>query len=118
MTFLKDVSSARKLVVIKAQRRINFQIPFYLLLLLAENSFPVTVNQYWLLFWKLGYLIITIIEGQAPMHTVCRKTKANAFGNFAFDFTEVRNIEPRKDVCFDTYQNHSIKGAANEDLED
>ena len=77
---------------------INFQIPLCLLLMLAENSFPVTVNQTRLLFWKLGYLIITIIEGQALMHTVCRKTKANAFGDFAYDFTEAtsRNIEPKK----------------------
>ena len=52
------------------------------------------------------------------MHTVCRKTKANAFGNFAFDFTEAtsRNIESRKEVCFDTYQNNSMKGATNGDL--
>ena len=28
-----------------------------------------------------------------------------------------RNIESRKDVCFDTYQNHSMKGATNGDLE-
>ena len=53
------------------------------------------------------------------MHTVCRKTNANAFGDFAYDFTEatIRNLESRKDVCFDTYQNHSIKGAINGDLE-
>ena len=53
------------------------------------------------------------------MHTVCRKTKANAFGVFAYDFTEAtsRNIEPRKDVCCDTYQNHPMKGATIGDLE-
>ena len=53
------------------------------------------------------------------MHTVCRKTNANAFGDFAYDFTEatIRNLESRKDVCVDTYQNHSIKGAINGDLE-
>ena len=53
------------------------------------------------------------------MHTVCKKTKANAFGDFAYDFTEAtsRNIESRKDVCFDTYQKHSMKGATNGDLE-
>ena len=53
------------------------------------------------------------------MHTVCRKTKANPFGNFAYDFTEAtsRSIESRKDVCFDKYQNHSMKGATNGDLE-
>ena len=53
------------------------------------------------------------------MHTVCRKTKANAFGDFAYDFTEVtcRNLESRKDVCFDTYQNHYMKGATNRDIE-
>ena len=53
------------------------------------------------------------------MHTVCRKTKANAFGEFAYDFTEAtsRNIESRKDACFDTYQNHPMKGATNGDLE-
>ena len=52
-------------------------------------------------------------------HTVCRKTKANSFGDFAYDFTEAtsRNIESRKDVFFDTYQNHPIKGATNGDLE-
>ena len=49
--------------------------------MLAEKSFNVTVNQAWLLFWKLGYLIITLIEGQSLMHTVCRQTKANAFGD-------------------------------------
>ena len=34
----------------------------------------------------------------------------DAFGDFAYDFTEAtsRNIESRKDVCFDTYQNYSI----------
>ena len=77
--------------------------------MLAENFIPVTVNQTWLLFWKLGYLIITIIEGQ---------TKTNAFGDFAYNFTEAtsRNIESRN-VCFDIYQNHSMKGATNRDLE-
>ena len=86
--------------------------------MLTEKFFPVTVNQTWLLFWKPGYLIITIIEGQALMHTVCRKTKANAFGDFAYKFTEAtsNNIESQKDVCFDTYQNHSMKGATNGDL--
>ena len=39
-------------------------------------------------FGSWGYLIIAIIEGQAMMHTICRKTKANAFGDFAYDFTE------------------------------
>ena len=86
--------------------------------MLVENSFTVTVNQTWLLFWKLGYLIIKIIENQALMHTVRRKTKANAFGHLAYDFTDAsRNIESRKDVCFDTYQNNSMKDATNEDLE-
>ena len=49
------------------------------------------------------------------MHTVYRKTKANAFGDFAYDFTEAtsRNFVSRKDVCFDTYQNHPMKGATN-----
>ena len=53
------------------------------------------------------------------MHTVCRNTKANAFVDFAYDFTEAtsRNIESRKDVCFDTNQNHPVKGATNADLE-
>ena len=53
------------------------------------------------------------------MHTIYRKTKANAFGAFAYDFTEAtsRNIESRKDVCLETYQSHSMKGATNEDLE-
>ena len=53
------------------------------------------------------------------MHTVCRKTKANTFADFAYNFTEAtsRNIESRKDVCFDTYQNYSMKGATNGDLE-
>ena len=55
------------------------------------------------------------------MHTVCRNTKGNAwrFVDFAYDFTEAtcRNIESRKEVCFDTYQNHSMKGATNGDLE-
>ena len=53
------------------------------------------------------------------MHTVRGKTKAIPFGGFAYDFTEAtsRNIESRKDVCFDTYQNHSMKGATNGDLE-
>ena len=34
-------------------------------------------------------------------------------------FTDVtsRNNESRKDVCFDKYQNHSMKGATNGDLE-
>ena len=79
----------------------------------GRNSFPGTVNQTRLLFWKLGYLIITITEDQALMHTVCRKTKVNAFGDFAYNFTEAtsRNIESRKDVCFEIYQNHSMKGA-------
>ena len=96
--------SQQELVVIKAQRRIhviNFQMLICLLLMLAENSFPVTVNQTWLLFWKLGYFIITIIEGQALVHTVCRKTKSNSVDGFAYNFTEAtsRNIESRKDVC-------------------
>ena len=53
------------------------------------------------------------------MHTVCRKTKAKAFDEYAYDSTEATsiNIESRKDVGFDTYQNHSMKGAANGDLE-
>ena len=87
--------------------------------MLAENSFNVTVNQTWLLFWKLGYLIITVIEGQSLMHTVCRKTKANAFGDFAYDFNEAtsRNIESTKDVFFETYHNHPMKDATNGDLE-
>ena len=67
---------------------INFQIPHWLLLMLIEDSFSVTVNQTWLLFWKLGYLIITLIEDQALMHTVHRKTKANAFGDLAYDYTD------------------------------
>ena len=48
------------------------------------------------------------------MHKVCRKPKANAFGDLAYDFTEStsRNIE-----SFGTYQNHSMKGATNGDLE-
>ena len=63
--------------------------------------------------------MITIIEGQVMMHTVCRKTKANAFGDFAYDFTEAtsRNIESRKEVCFDTHQNHPMKGSTNGDSE-
>ena len=63
--------------------------------------------------WKLGYLILTIIDGQAQMHIVCRKSKSNAFGDFAYDFTEAtsRIIESRKDVCSDRYQNHFMKGA-------
>ena len=53
------------------------------------------------------------------MYAVCRKIKANAFGDFAYDFTEAtyRNIKSLKDVCFDTYQNHSMKGATNGVLE-
>ena len=53
------------------------------------------------------------------MHIVCRKTKANAFGDFAYDFTEAisRNIESRKEVCFDTHQNYPIKGSTDEDSE-
>ena len=53
------------------------------------------------------------------MHTVCRNTKANAFADFAYDFTEAtsRNIESRKDVCFDKYQNQFMKAATNGDLE-
>ena len=53
------------------------------------------------------------------MHTVCRKTKANDFYDFAYDFIEAtsKNIESRKDVCFDTYQNYSMKDATNGDLE-
>ena len=85
--------------------------------MLADNSFPVTVNRldgYFgsQLWW---YIIITIIEGQAMMHTVFRKTKANAFGDFAYDFNEAisRNIQSRIDVCFDTYQNQLMKGATN-----
>ena len=60
-----------------------------------------------------------MFEGQALMHTVCRKTKANAFGDYAYDFTEAtsRNIESRKDVCFDTYQNHYMKSSTKRDLE-
>ena len=93
---------------------INFQIPLCLLLMLTLNSFPVTVNQIYFGSW--GYLIITIIEGQALMYIVCRKTNANAFGDFAYNFTEAtsRNIESRKDACFDTNQNHSMKGAINQ----
>ena len=50
------------------------------------------------------------------MHTVCRKINANAFGDFAYDFTEAtsKNIESRNDACFDTHQNHSMKGATNQ----
>ena len=53
------------------------------------------------------------------MHTVCRKTKSNASGDFAYDFTEVtpKNIESRKNVCFDAYQSHSMKGLTNGGLE-
>ena len=53
------------------------------------------------------------------MQTVRRKTKAIAFGNFVYALTEAvsRNIESRKDVCFDSYQNHSMKGTINGDLE-
>ena len=53
------------------------------------------------------------------MHTVCRKTKANAFGDFAYNFTEAtsRNIESTKYVCFDTYQKHPVKDATNGDLD-
>ena len=53
------------------------------------------------------------------MHTVCRKAKANAYGDFAYEFTEAtsRNIESRKEVCFDTHQNHPMKGATNGDSE-
>ena len=53
------------------------------------------------------------------MHTVCRKTKANAFGDFTYDFTEAtsRDSKSRKDVCFDRYQDHPIKGATIGDLE-
>ena len=53
------------------------------------------------------------------MHTVRRKTKEKAFVNFAYDFTEAvnRNIESRKDVGFDKYQIHSMKGAIDGDLE-
>ena len=52
------------------------------------------------------------------MRTVCRKTKANPFGNFAYVLTEAtsRTTESRKDDCFDIYQNHSMKGATNGDL--
>ena len=44
---------------------------------------------------------------------------ADDFGDFAYDFTEAtsRNNESRKDVCFDTYQNHSMNVATNGDLE-
>ena len=60
--------------------------------------------------------IITIIDGQALVHTVGRKTKAKTFGNFADDFTEAvnRNIGSRIDVVFDRYQDHSIKGATRD----
>ena len=34
-----------------------------------------------------AFKTVTIIEGQALIHTVCRKTKAKAFGDFAYDFT-------------------------------
>ena len=56
--------------------------------------------------WKLGVSHYNNIGGQALMHTVWRKTKANAFGDFAYDFIEAtsRNIESRKDVCFDFYE--------------
>ena len=30
------------------------------------------------------------------MHTVCRKTKANAFGNFAFDFMKLKILNQEK----------------------
>ena len=53
------------------------------------------------------------------MHTVCRKTEVNAFGDFAYNFTKATssNIESRKFICFDRYQNHSTDGATNGDLE-
>ena len=43
----------------------------------------------------------------------------DAFGDFAYDFAEAtsRNFDSRKDVCVDTYQYHSMKGATKGDLE-
>ena len=54
---------------------------------------------------------ITIIDGQALVHTVGRKIKAKNFGDFADDFTEAvnRNIGSRINVVFYRYQDHSLK---------
>ena len=59
---------------------------------------------------------ITIIDGQALVHTVSRKTKAKNFGDFADDFTEAvnRNIGSRINVVFYRYQDHSITGATRD----
>ena len=59
---------------------------------------------------------ITIIDGQALVHTVSRKTKAKDFGDFADDFTEAVNriIGSRINVVFYRYQDHSIKGATRD----
>ena len=53
------------------------------------------------------------------MHTFRRMNKAKNLGSFAYNFTEAfnRNIESKKFVGFDRYQNHSMKGAMNGDLE-
>ena len=59
---------------------------------------------------------ITIIDGQALVHTVGRKTKAKTYGDFADDFTDAvnRNVGSRNDAVFDRYQDHSIKGATRD----
>ena len=36
------------------------------------------------------------------MHTVCRKTKANAFGNFAYDFNEAPGRIAQSVTCLAT----------------
>ena len=59
---------------------------------------------------------VTIIDGQALVHTVGKKTKAKTFGEFADDFTDTvsRNCGSRIDVVFDRYQDHYIKGATRD----
>ena len=59
---------------------------------------------------------ITIIDRQALVHTIGRKTKAKNFGDFADDFTEAvnRNIGSRINVVFYRYQDHSMKGATRD----
>ena len=59
---------------------------------------------------------VTIIDGQALVHTVGKKSKAKTFGEFADDFNEAvsRNTGSRIDVVFDRYQEQSIKGATRD----
>ena len=59
---------------------------------------------------------VTIIDGQAPVHTIGKMSKAKAFGGFTDDFNEAvsRNTGSRIDVVFDRYQYQSIKGATRD----